>query len=83
MAYTGVAAHHINGVTIHRFFGMSNQDKVPNPVRLDQTLLTHPKCIFLIDECSMLSAQFVDDLDKSLHTRYKQNNISSRRALLP
>ncbi|KAJ2955692.1 hypothetical protein NQZ79_g8342 [Umbelopsis isabellina] len=74
LAYTGVAAYNINGVTLHRFFGMANQNRLVNPIRLDQTLQDNPKCIFLIDECSMLAADFVDELDKELR-KAKKNQL--------
>lgn len=55
-------------MTLHRFFGMSNTHHLPNPTRLDQILLERKQCIFLIDECSMIKAEQINDIDVAMRT---------------
>ncbi|SAM02760.1 hypothetical protein [Absidia glauca] len=66
LAFTGVAAHNINGSTIHRFFGLDNVEGLPNHIRLDKFLKDNPRVIFLIDEISMVSGELLNKISNAL-----------------
>lgn len=71
-ASTGIAATHINGMTIHSWSGMGIKKKVtPNDIRqiLNKEYARRRimACkVLIIDEVSMLSAQTLDNVDKIL-----------------
>lgn len=66
LAPTGVAAHSVGGQTIHRFFGLTLNIDVYNPVRLEDYLKLHPKTVVLIDEVSMISRRLMEKMSCSL-----------------
>lgn len=72
LAFTGVAAYNIGGMTIHAFFGLDTQEMIPNHIQLDRFLKLHKRVSFLIDECSMISSQVFDVLDSAMQVATKK-----------
>lgn len=66
MAPTGVAAHNINGQTMHRFFGINNENNVVDMDRLRAHVEFYKKSVFLIDEYSMISKTLLDSIHSAL-----------------
>lgn len=67
LAPTGVAAHNVGGMTIHKLFGMkTTKDDYPNHMEIDELVKLYPKMIFLVDEYSMLSAEMLNILNETL-----------------
>lgn len=65
LAPTGVAAHTIKGLTLHRFFGITPHGSI-NLVRLEQFMKVYKRVVFLVDEVSMISRDFINALDNAL-----------------
>lgn len=71
-ASTGIAATHINGQTIHSWSGINIKSNITS--RQIETILSNEYVynrlmntgVLIIDEVSMLDAQFIDDLDMLL-----------------
>lgn len=76
-ASTGIAASHINGITIHSWSGigiMSNLEEADvNGIRFANFHYNRikPVRVLILDEVSMLEATFIDDLDKVLKAIHK------------
>lgn len=66
LAFTGVASSNVNGMTLHRFFGMDNATGKVNHRRLTEFFMDNPKVIMLIDEVSMLSAEMINKLESAM-----------------
>lgn len=66
MAPTGVAAFNVNGITIHRFFGMGHSSQEPNYVKLDEMVKLYRKVMLLVDEFSMISNQLLNIMNDAL-----------------
>lgn len=73
-APTGIAASHLNGTTIHSFFGLGIKTNI-NDIDLDNLLQTkyiHARLtklkVLIIDEISMVSPEIFQSLDKILRT---------------
>lgn len=68
VAFTGLAAINVNGQTIHSFFGFPIGFIHPNAVRKVPDLIFMLKALdtIVIDEVSMLRADLMDAIDKSL-----------------
>lgn len=72
LAPTGIAASHINGMTIHSFFGLGVREKVDNGFvnflvrqKFIQNRLSRLK-VLIIDEVSMISPDLFETIDKIL-----------------
>lgn len=78
-ASTGIAASHINGSTIHSWSGigiMRELDEADvNGIRFAKFHYNRikPAKVLILDEVSMLDAQFIDDLDKVLTALHKKS----------
>lgn len=68
-----MAAHNIGGQTIHRFFGLDNVEGLPNHMRLDIFVKGYSRIVFLVDEVSMISAELLDKMSKSLMSAKRSN----------
>lgn len=66
LAPTGVAAHNIGGQTLHRFFGMVNEEEIVNMSRLREHVEIYRKSVLLIDEYSMISKSLLDKINSAL-----------------
>lgn len=66
MAPTGVAAYNVNGITIHRFFGMASSSQEPNYLKLDEIVKLYPKVMLLVDEFSMISKALLNVMNDAL-----------------
>ncbi|CEP08713.1 hypothetical protein, partial, partial [Parasitella parasitica] len=76
LAPTGIAAYTAGGQTIDRFFGLNmHQQHTYNPVRVDDYLKVNPKTVLLIDECSMLSAQKLEEIHNQATIATENNEI--------
>lgn len=73
LAPTGVAAHTINGRTIHSFFGIDLEAGDVNMIRLGDFIRVNQHIVFLIDECSMIDFALLETLSNALQ-RTLQNN---------
>ncbi|KAL0146197.1 hypothetical protein V8B55DRAFT_1321592, partial [Mucor lusitanicus] len=63
---TGVAAFNVNGITIHRSFGMSTASIEPNYLGLDEIVKLYPKVMLLVDEYSIISKALLDVMNDAL-----------------
>ena len=63
---TGVAAYNVHGETIDRFFGMTNERKEVNKLKLNDHVKLYKKSIFLIDEFSMISRECIENISSAL-----------------
>lgn len=68
VAFTGLAAINVNGQTIHSFFGFPIGFIHPNAVKRheDMAFLLRSLDTIVVDEVSMLRADLMDAIDKSL-----------------
>lgn len=68
VAFTGLAAINVNGQTIHSFFGFPIGFIHPNAVRKNDDLVFLLRSLdtIIVDEVSMLRADLMDAIDKSL-----------------
>lgn len=81
-ASTGIAATHINGQTIHSWSGINIKSNLTS--RQIETILSNEYVydrlintdVLIIDEVSMLDAQFIDDLDSLL--RAARNTLDNK-----
>jgi hypothetical protein len=73
LAPTGVAAFNIGGQTLHRFFGMTNEEEIVNTNRLREHTEVYKRCILLIDEYSMISKTALDKISSALLKTTRRN----------
>jgi ATP-dependent DNA helicase PIF1 len=68
VAFTGLAAINVEGQTIHSFFGFPLGFIHPNAVKLKEDMIFLMKSLdtIIVDEVSMLRADLMDAMDKSL-----------------
>lgn len=77
VAFTGLAAINVNGQTIHSFFGFPIGFIHPNQVKRSDLLepIIRALDILVIDEVSMLRADLMDAIDKSLRI-HRNSDVS-------
>ncbi|CEP12775.1 hypothetical protein [Parasitella parasitica] len=76
LAPTGIVAYTAGGQTIDRFFGLNmHQQHTYNPLRVDDYLKVNQKTVLLIDECSMLSAQKLEEIHNQATIATENNEI--------
>jgi ATP-dependent DNA helicase PIF1 len=75
VAFTGLAAINVEGQTIHSFFGFPIGFIQPNAVKFNEDLehLLRTLDTVIIDEVSMLRADLMDAIDKSLRIHRKDS----------
>lgn len=66
MVPTVVAAHNTNGMTMHHFFGISNEHNIVDMARLWEHVEVYKKSVFLIDAYSMVSNSFLQPIHSVL-----------------
>ncbi|ORE00859.1 hypothetical protein BCV72DRAFT_218371, partial [Rhizopus microsporus var. microsporus] len=66
LAPTGVASYTAGGQTIHRFFGLTLNEDIYNPTRLEDFFKSHERTVLMIDEVSMVSAALLERLSRCL-----------------
>lgn len=74
LAPAGVAAHSINGSTIHSFFGIDIDAGDVNLIHLQDFLKINSHIALLIDECSIIDCSLLDILSNAFQ-RLLQNNL--------
>ncbi|KAG1141319.1 hypothetical protein G6F37_008291 [Rhizopus arrhizus] len=66
LAPTGIAARNIEGMTVHSFFGMNNSVGAVNLISLDGLIKKGRRTVLLIDECSMISKDMLENISTAL-----------------
>ncbi len=76
-AMSGTAAFNIGGITIHSALRLRTRDDniQSSQVKTEEVLCWQAKEVLLIDECSMLSAQMLVQIDKALKRFRRCNDL--------